>query len=288
MTARPPLFSVVVPMRDEAASVLPLAREIAEACGPVGPFEAIFVDDGSVDGTGAALAEAAGRHAWLRTVRHDRPRGQSAAIRTGVLASAAAVICTLDGDGQNPPEEIPRLVAPLLGAATGARLIAGQRRHRKASPARRIASRLANLIRGAVLADGVRDSACGLKAFPRSLFLSLPFFEGMHRYLPALARAAGAEVILIDVADRPRLAGRSKYTIPGRAVAGAISLPRVWRHLRRRRGPGQPMSAANPPSSNDLRRPDSSDTLSRSKAAPDEAARNYSCQGQVATGEEET
>ncbi len=286
MTGGTPRFSVVVPMRDEAACVLPLAREIAESCGPAGPFEAVFVDDGSADGTAAAIAAAMARHSWLRTARHDRPRGQSQALRTGVLAARAPVICTLDGDGQNPPREIPRLVAPLLGASSGIGLVAGQRRNRKAGPARRIASRIANLIRAAVLGDGVRDSACGLKAFPRALFLALPFFDGMHRYLPALVRAWGGAVVLLDVDDRPRRAGRSKYTILGRAGAGVITMPRVWRLVRRRDSAAAAIAVANPPS-NKLRRGKGSDRLPASGAAAAGAERHDRCQGQEAAGKEE-
>ncbi len=285
----PPRFSVVVPMRDEAASVAGLAGEIAAACTPAGPFEAIFVDDGSTDGTSAAIALARTRFPWLRALRHPAPRGQSASIRSGVLAARAPVICTIDGDGQNPPAEIPRLVGPLLGPAPCPGLVAGQRRRRRSSPARRLASRLANRIRAAVLGDGVRDGACGLKAFPRELFLRLPQFDHMHRYLPALVRAEGLPVLLVEVDDRPRQAGRSKYTIPGRALAGLIDLPCVWWLIRRRRRieARTDIESANP-SSKKLRAPDSSDRLSRSQAVCAEAARDNDRRGRQSTGKEET
>jgi len=236
MTA-PPRFTVVVPMRDEAGNVALLAREIDAACTPHGPFEAVFVDDGSTDGTAAAIAAAA--FPWLRSVRHETACGQSAAIRSGVLAARAPVVCTIDGDGQNPPAEIPRLVAPLLAGTPGLGLVAGQRPRRHAGPARRAASWLANRLRAALLGDATRDSACGLKAFPRELFLALPYFDHMHRYLPALVLREGREVMRLDVADRPRRAGRSKYTIAGRAFAGILDLPGVWWLMRRRRLPGR-------------------------------------------------
>jgi len=244
-----PRFTVVVPMLDEAGSVEPLARGIAAACAPLGLFEAIFVDDGSTDATAERIVAMRGQFPWLRTVRHARPCGQSAAIRSGVLAARAPLICTLDGDGQNPPAEIPRLVAPLLDGAPGLGLVAGQRATRRDTAARRLGSRLANALRAALLGDGVRDSACGLKAFPREVFLALPFFDHMHRYLPALARREGYRVTLVEVDHAPRRAGRSKYTNLGRAVAGVPDLLGVWWLLRRRRLPdtAQPRTAQGEP-----------------------------------------
>ncbi len=238
MTALP-RFTVVVPMRDEAQSVAALAREIDAACAPHGPFEAVFVDDGSTDGTAAAIATAATEFPWLRSVRLETGCGQSAAIRSGVQAARAPVVCTIDGDGQNPPAEIPRLVAPLLAGTPGLGLVAGQRPRRYAGPARRAASWLANRLRAALLGDATRDSACGLKAFPRELFLALPYFDHMHRYLPALVLREGREVMHLDVADRPRCAGHSKYTIAGRTFAGILDLPGVWWLMLRRRLPGR-------------------------------------------------
>jgi dolichol-phosphate mannosyltransferase len=229
-------------MLNEALSVAPLAREIVAACAPLGPFEAIFVNDGSTDATAANIAALRAEFPWLREVRHAHPCGQSAALRSGVLAARAPIICTIDGDGQNPPSEIPKLLAPLLDGnpglgPAGLGLVAGQRTTRQDSASRRLASRLANGLRAAILGDGARDTGCGLKAFPRDVFLALPFFDHMHRYLPALIRREGFDVALIEVAHRPRQHGRSKYTNTGRALSGALDLVGVWWLMRRHKRP---------------------------------------------------
>jgi dolichol-phosphate mannosyltransferase len=232
-----PRFSIVAPMLNEAGAVVPLAREIAAACTPIGPFEAIFVDDGSTDGTAGQIAAMQAAFSWLRAVRHVRPCGQSAALRSGIIAARAPVICTIDGDGQNPPAEIPKLVAPLLDRqrSPGLGLVAGQRLGRQDSASRRFGSRLANRLRATLLQDGASDSGCGLKAFPRSVFLALPFFDHMHRYLPALVRREGLTIALVDVTHRARMTGASKYTNTGRALAGVQDLLGVWWLMRRRR-----------------------------------------------------
>jgi dolichol-phosphate mannosyltransferase len=235
----PPLFTVVAPMRNEAANVAALAAEIAAACAAIGPFEAIFVNDGSTDATSARIAETRAAHPWLREVRHMASCGQSAAVRSGVRAARAPIICTLDGDGQNPPAEIPRLLAPLLDPAAPARLalVAGQRVGRRDTASRRLASRVANAVRRTLLNDDVRDTGCGLKAFRREAFLDLPFFDHMHRYLPALFKRDGWELALIDVSHRARAAGASNYTNLGRALVGAVDLIGVWWLCRRRKTP---------------------------------------------------
>ena len=236
-----PLFTVVVPMLNEAGNVEPMAREIAAACAPLGPFEAIFVNDGSTDATADRIAVLRAEFPWLREVRHARPCGQSAALRSGVIAARAAIVCTIDGDGQNPPAEIPRLLAPLLAPrldrAPDLGLVAGQRTGRRDSASKRLASRLANRLRAAILRDGTSDSACGLKAFPREVFLALPFFDHMHRYLPALVRREGYAVELVDVGHRARADGASKYTNAGRALVGVRDLLGVWWLMHRRRLP---------------------------------------------------
>jgi len=237
MTATLPRFTVVAPMLNEAGSVEPMAREIAAACASLGPFEAIFVNDGSTDDTAARIAALGAEFPWLRELRHARPCGQSAALRSGILAARAPLICTIDGDNQNPPAEIPRLLAPLLEGRPRLGLVAGQRIDRQDSASKRLASRLANRLRARILRDDTRDTGCGLKAFPREVFLALPFFDHIHRYLPALVRREGYEVLAIDVGHRARAAGRSKYTNLGRAMVGLTDLLGVWWLMRRRRLP---------------------------------------------------
>ncbi len=231
-----PRLTIIAPMKNEAGNVARLADEIAEACGGLAPFEAIFVNDGSDDGTAAAIAQARARHPWLREVRHARSCGQSAAVLSGVRAARAPICCTLDGDGQNPPSEIPKLAAPLLADEAGRLgLVAGQRVDRQDTLSKRLASRAANGLRRRLLHDDTRDTGCGLKAFRREMFLALPFFDHIHRYLPALARREGWEVALVDVSHRSREAGSSNYTNFGRAMVGALDLFGVWWLIRRRR-----------------------------------------------------
>jgi len=236
--AATPRFAVVAPMLNEAEAVEPMVREIAEACAPLAPFEAILVNDGSTDDTAARIAALRAEFPWLREVRHARPCGQSAAVRSGVLSARAPIICTIDGDNQNPPAEIPRLVRPFLeDHAPRLGLVAGQRIDRQDTGARLLASRLANTLRARILGDDTRDSGCGLKAFPAEVFLALPFFDHVHRYLPALVRREGWEILRVDVTHRARTAGRSKYTNLGRALVGLTDLLGVWWLLRRRRLP---------------------------------------------------
>ncbi len=231
-----PRVTVIAPMKNEADNVGSLADEIAEACAPLAPFEAIFVNDGSDDGTSAAIAEARKRHPWLREVRHAQSCGQSAAVVSGVRAARAPICCTLDGDGQNPPSEIPKLVAPLLADTTGRiGLVAGQRVDRQDTASKKWASKAANALRSRILQDDTRDTGCGLKAFPREVFLSLPFFDHIHRYLPALVRREGYEIAHADVSHRARGAGNSNYTNFGRAMVGALDLFGVWWLLKRRK-----------------------------------------------------
>ena len=165
-TARSPAISVIVPVRNEAENIAPLVAEIAAALAGRA-FEVIYVNDGSTDGTAAELTRLKALHPWLRQVRHARSCGQSAALRTGMAAARAPVIVTLDGDGQNDPAFLPRLVDALEQGAPRMGLIAGQRVGRKATAFKKLQSRFANTVRGAILRDGTRDSGCGLKAFPR-------------------------------------------------------------------------------------------------------------------------
>lgn len=233
-----PRVSVIAPMKNEAENVAALAGGIAAACADLAPFEAIFVNDGSDDDTAGAIARERVRFPWLREIRHAGSCGQSAAVLSGVRAARAPICVTLDGDGQNPPEELPRLVAPLLADGTGRLgLVAGQRVGRQDSTGKRLGSRLANGLRARILHDDTRDTGCGLKAFPRDVFLALPYFDHMHRYLPALVRREGFEIVHVDVSHLARAAGRSHYTNAGRALVGILDLAGVWWLLRRRKLP---------------------------------------------------
>lgn len=227
-----PRISVVVPVKNEALNVLPLIREIEQACAPLGGFEVIYVDDGSTDDTAAQVLGARAARPWLRLVRHEASCGQSAAVRTGVQAAKGSVIVTLDGDGQNDPSFIPDLVKPLDNPAIG--LVAGQRLARKGA-AKRWQSRIANFVRGRVLKDGTRDTGCGLKAFRRDVYLRLPYFDALHRFMPALVKREGYGVAHVDVVDRPRHAGQSKYGLFDRLWVGILDLAGVWWLIRRRR-----------------------------------------------------
>jgi dolichol-phosphate mannosyltransferase len=196
-------------------------------------YEIVIVNDGSVDETRAVLDALQRKHAQLRCVHHEQSLGKSAAILTGVRAAGAPLVVTLDGDGQNDP----RAVLPLLDLlrASDVGLAAGQRVRHAHSTAKRLSSRAANSIRALLLADDARDSACCLKAFPRELYLQLPYFHTMHRFLPALVKNAGSRVAYLDVVDRPRLHGRSKYGVVDRALTGVVDLVGVCWLLRRRR-----------------------------------------------------
>jgi dolichol-phosphate mannosyltransferase len=232
-----PRFSVVVPMKNEADNIDLLIGEIEAACQG-DDFEAIFIDDGSTDATLARLQAAAKVKPWVRVLHHASSGGQSAAVHSGVQAARGAIICTMDGDGQNPPAEIPRLVAPLLAAnaAPTLGLVAGQREKRQDTWSKKIASKLANGIRQRILKDNTRDTGCGLKAFRRDAFLDLPFFNHMHRYLPALFSAYGWQVAHVDVSHRHRHAGSSNYNNLQRGLVGIHDLIGVsWLIKRRKR-----------------------------------------------------
>ena len=229
-----PAVSVIVPMRNEAENVAPLIAEIAAALTGR-RFEVICVNDGSTDGTQAELKRLRERHPWLRQLRHARSCGQSAALRTGIVAARAPVIVTLDGDGQNDPVFLPKLIDALEQGGPRVGLIAGQRVGRKASGFKKFQSRIANAVRSAILRDGTRDSGCGLKAFPRDLALALPYFDGLHRFLPALVRREGCDVGYVDVIDRPRRHGTSNYGMWDRLWIGILDLGGVWWLIRRRK-----------------------------------------------------
>jgi len=232
-----PEVSIVVPVYNEEGAAVPLADEIAAAFAGT-PHEIVFVDDASRDGTRERLAEAKARLPQLRVLKHRSNAGQSRAVRTGVLAASAPVIVTLDGDGQNDPADAPRLAARLRDAPAELGLVGGERVKRQDTAAKRWASRTANGIRKRLLNDQADDTGCGLKAFRREAFLRLPYFDHMHRYLPALMIREGYQVAFESVGHRPRTTGASKYTNLGRLWASLSDLLGVMWLRTRFREPG--------------------------------------------------
>ena len=229
-----PAVSVVVPVRNEAGNITALVAEISVALRDR-HFEIVVVDDGSTDASESELRSLMAERPWLRHIRHRETCGQSAAIRTGVTVARAPIIVMLDGDGQNDPAFIPALIAALEKGAPRIGLIAGQRLGRKASGFRQMQARIANAVRGAALGDGARDSGCGLRAIRRDVFLSLPYFDALHRFLPALVRREGLAVEFVDVVDRPRLRGVSNYGLWDRLWVGILDVAGVWWLIRRRK-----------------------------------------------------
>ena len=231
-------LSVVVPVKDEAGNVAPLAREIAAALKDEPSSEIIFVDDGSSDGTAAALAALKQEIPSLRVIRHGRNLGQSRGIRTGVRAARSDIIVTLDGDGQNDPADIPKLLAILRGAdAAQVGVVSGVRAKRRDTISRRLASRIGNSVRAGLLNDGASDTGCGLKAFRRDAFLALPYFDHLHRFIITLMLREGYDVRFVEVNHRPRTTGASKYTNLGRLIVSVKDILGV-RWLQRRYRPG--------------------------------------------------
>lgn len=230
-------LSIVVPMRNEEENVARMVGELDEVAHLLPRHEIICVDDGSSDGTSTALLAAVARRdtskAPLRLRRHRVGVGQSAALRTGILAARGEWIATLDGDCQNEPADIRRLLDALGPNPAVRALIAGERSQRHDSWVRRWSSRVANAVRRAILHDGSRDTGCALKLFPREVFLELPFFDHVHHFLPAVFRAAGARVVTVPVSHRPRHAGTSKYGIGNRLWVGLLDLAGVWWLQRR-------------------------------------------------------
>lgn len=240
MTLEPLPLSVVIPVCNEADNVLPLAREIAAALRPRTTIEILFVDDGSDDGTLAAMRAAREEIPEMRLLRHSRRSGQSAAVHTGVRRARGTWIATLDGDGQNDPADFPAMLDALdqaQAADTAVRLVMGNRVTRRDTWLRRVSSRVANGVRGWLLDDGTPDTGCGIKLMHRETFLELPFFDHMHRFLPALYQRQGASVISVPVNHRPRTRGTSKYGLHNRLWVGIVDMFGVmW--LRSRFKPG--------------------------------------------------
>jgi dolichol-phosphate mannosyltransferase len=239
MSVHSPAISVVVPVHNESGNVVALLDEIAAALTGVAPFEAVFVDDRSSDDTARVLQDYAQAHAWLTVVQHRNNCGQSTAVRTGVRCARAPVVATLDGDGQNHPADIPALLARWRvlqqSAGNAPVLIAGWRAKRLDTPLRRFSSRVANGVRSRLLGDATPDSGCGLKLFAREDFLDLPYFDHMHRFLPALFRRAGGTVESVPVRHRNRAHGKSHYGVGNRLWVGLVDILGVMWLQRRAR-----------------------------------------------------
>ena len=230
-------LSVVIPVRNEAENILPLLAEIHAALEGRGEFEVVYVDDGSSDATPARLAEALKAYPRLRVLSHAESCGQSAALVTGFRAARGEWIATLDGDGQNDPADIPKLIAARDGATrTHLQLISGFRKKRQDSWLKRISSRIANGVRSRLLGDATPDTGCGLKLILRSAVLDLPTFDHMHRFLPALIQRNGGATLSVEVNHRPRRHGRSSYGTLDRLWVGIVDLFGVmWLQRRARR-----------------------------------------------------
>ena len=225
-----PPVSVVIPALNEAENLPGLIAEIIAAMPTV--HEVIVVDDGSTDDTAEVIGKLGEEDPRIKVISHPRPFGQSGAVATGVRAATGEIVVTLDGDGQNDPRFIPEMVAVLKDPSIG--LVAGQRLGRKDTFSKRMGSKIANKVRGAMLGDSTRDTGCGLKAFRRDAYLDLPFFDALHRFMPALFMSDGWKIGHVDVVDRPRQFGASKYTNWNRLMIGIPDLFGVW-WLRRRR-----------------------------------------------------
>ncbi|MEH6416282.1 glycosyltransferase family 2 protein [Pseudomonas sp. CGJS7] len=228
-----PQLSVVVPVFNEQDNVAPLVQEIVTALRGVADFEIVYVDDHSRDGTLAALEALKTGVPELRVLHHVSQSGQSTAVRSGVKAARGAWIATLDGDGQNDPADIPKLLAKRAESPAEVKLFAGWRVNRQDSGSKRWASKWANAIRSRMLRDDTPDTGCGIKLFERAAFLELPYFDHMHRYLPALMQRAGWKTLSVPVNHRPRGAGVSKYNNLGRALVGISDLRGVAWLIRR-------------------------------------------------------
>jgi glycosyltransferase involved in cell wall biosynthesis len=226
--------SIVVPVRNEAENITPLITEIAAALDGRFAYEIIYVNDGSTDATADRLAAAMSQRANLRRIDHAGSTGQSAAVRSGVRAARGAIVATLDGDGQNNPAFLPDLISAIVKGGERIGLAAGQRVGRKDTGFKKFQSRVANRFRNAILKDGTRDTGCGLKAFRREVFLIMPYFDGLHRFLPALVRREGYEIAYVDVIDRPRHSGVSNYGFFDRLWIGIMDVAGVWWLIRRK------------------------------------------------------
>ena len=232
-----PDLSVVVPVHNERDNIVPLLGEIAAALRGRCDFEIVYVDDCSRDDTLSVMTAAKTQFPELRILRHLSQSGQSTAVRTGVKAARGAWIATLDGDGQNDPADIPKLMAMRDASPNSIKLFAGWRVQRQDTGSKRWASKLANAIRSRMLRDATPDTGCGIKLFERAAFLELPYFNHMHRYLPALMQRAGWKTVSVPVNHRARSSGVSKYTNLNRALVGIADLRGVAWLIRRAKRP---------------------------------------------------
>jgi len=233
-------LSVVVPVKNEAENILPLLDEIHGALQGKVEFEVVYVDDGSDDSTPQALSQAADIHPRLRIVRHRQSCGQSQAVATGVRHAAGHLIATLDGDGQNDPADLPAMLERWRSAPDAVRprlMVTGWRAARRDNSIRRLSSKVANGVRSWLLRDGIPDSGSGIKLLPRELFLDLPRFDHMHRFMAALVIRAGGTVETVKVNHRPRERGTSKYGVWNRLWVGIVDLLGVMWLMRRSRNP---------------------------------------------------
>lgn len=229
------LLSVVVPVHNEAENIMPLIREIEDALSDFVAFEIIYVNDGSKDDTKKHLEEAKLLHPKLRVISHAQSCGQSTAVRTGVKLAKGDWVATLDGDGQNDPADIRKLIAAI---ENGVDLIGGNRRHtRRDTWIKRISSVIANTVRSKLLRDSTPDTGCGLKLIRREVFLDLPYFDHMHRFLPALVQRRGGRVVSVPVGHRAREHGQSKYGTIDRLLVGIVDLVGMLWLIKRSKRP---------------------------------------------------
>ncbi len=247
MGQSPPELTVLVPVYNEAGNILPLLEEIGAALDGVAAYEVLFVDDGSSDGSAAELAEAQAKDARVRVVRHTKRAGKSAALMTGFRAARAPWIQTLDGDRQNDPKDVARIWKLIHMPAPRPRLgiVAGRRKRRNDGAVKWLSSRIANFVRRTLLRDDTADTGCGFKLIRTEVASGLPFFDGMHRFLPALVRRSGYEILQEPIEDRPRVAGVSKYGFFGRLGAGIFDLFGVF-WLIQRGTPGEGVEIPRP------------------------------------------